>query len=249
MTTRKQRQQQARAERERAEAEEAAAARRKRMTQLGALAVLGALIVVGALIAISQSGSDSGGDGAATASDELSGIDQSGTVLGDANAPVRIVEFGDLQCPVCAQYATDVIPSVIDDEVRPGDASLEFKNFTILGSDSVTAAKASLAAAKQDRYWEFIDLFYANQGTENSGYVTDDFLEEIARDAGVEDIEKFNADRQASALDGEISEIQDEATKLGFNATPSFLVEGPGGKQTLTAPSLDQLESAVQEAG
>jgi protein-disulfide isomerase len=223
-------------------------ARHKRMTQLAALAVLSALIVVAVLIAISQSGSDdSAGSGATTAADELSGLDQSGTVLGDPDAPVRIAEFGDLQCPVCARFASDVIPGLIENEVRPGDATLEFKNFTIIGPDSVTAAKASLAAAEQGRYWEFIDLFYANQGAENSGYVTDAFLDGIASHAGVEDIKRFNSDRHAARLDAELAKVQGEASKVGFNATPSFLVEGPGGRRTLTAPSLEQLEAAVDQ--
>jgi protein-disulfide isomerase len=255
MNTRKQRQQEAREERARLEAEEAAEARRRRMTQLGAGAVLAAIVIIGALIAISQSGSDSdsggGSDiqGAASIESELRGVDQAGTVLGDADAPVRIVEYGDLQCPVCREVAAEVIPTLIEDEVRTGDASLEFKNFTILGPQSVDAAKASLAAAQQGRYWEYIEIFYRNQGTENSGYVTDDFLEGVARAAGVADIGRWHQDRQDPSLDAEIADVQTEATRLGLNATPSFAVRGPGGRRVLTAPPLEQIQSAVRDVG
>ena len=248
MANRKQRQQQARAERERLEAEEAVAARRRRMTQLGTAAVFAALIVVGALIAISQSGSDSGDaeiEGGAAIERELKGLEQTGITLGDPNAPVTIAEFGDLQCPVCREFADQVIPGVIEEHVRPGDAKLEFKNFTILGPDSTDAAKAALAAGNQDRMWEFVDLFYRNQGTENSGYVTDDFLEAVARGAGIPDIEQWNVDREDPALDAEIGAVQSEATRIGFNATPSFLIEGPGGRRALTAPTPSELDAAV----
>ena len=250
MATKAERREQARAQRLRQEAEAAAEERRRRLVRLGAGALFLAVVVVGALIAISQSGSQSGGDssvdGVTAIDDQLKGLPQDGIALGDPKAPVAIVEFGDLQCPVCKAFSEQVIPKLIDDEVRAGDAKLEFKNFNIIGPQSDDAAKAALAAARQGRYWSFIELFYANQGTENSGYVTDSFLEAIARGAGVKNIAEWNADRHDPRLDRELSQVRDEAATLGFNATPSFLVDGPGGQKTLVAPPLEQLEAAVR---
>src|SRR5690606_4494068 len=116
------------------------------------------------------------------------GIPQSGQVLGKRKAPVEIIEFGDLQCPACKFFADEELGTVIDDLVKPGDAKLRFENLTFIGPESTDAAKASLAAAEQGRYWQFIELFYRNQGAENSGYVTGDFLESIAKAAEVPDI-------------------------------------------------------------
>ncbi len=96
-----------------------------------------------------------------------------------------VVEFGDLQCPVCKDYSEQILPEVIEGPVRSGDAKLEFRNWTIIGPDSEDAAKAALAASEQGRYWSFITLFYRNQGAENSGYVSDSFLEAVAEGAGV----------------------------------------------------------------
>ncbi len=253
MATKKERREQAREERERAEAEAAEAARRKRLIQFGAVAFFAALVVVAVLIIVSQSGSDSGGDtaleGVERVDSSLSGVPQDGTMLGDPKAAVTITEYGDLQCPVCAAFSEQVVPDLISEEVKPGNAQLEFKNFNIIGPESEDAAKASLAAAEQGRYWQFIEVFYANQGAENSGYVTDDFLEAVAEAAGVGDIDQFNSDREDPALDEQLSAVQSEAADLGLNSTPSLVVDGPNGSKTLVSPTLDDLQQAIGEVG
>ena len=255
MATKKELREQRRQERLRQEADQAAAAQRKRRLQLGAGAVFAALVVVGVLIVVSQSGSDeSGGDAASVTgtgqvASELQGIPQSGITLGDPGAAVTVTEYGDLQCPVCAAFSEEVLPQLLSDEIKPGNAKLEFKNFNIIGPQSNDAAAASLAAAEQGRYFEFIETFYANQGRENSGYVTDEFLDAIATAAGVTDLDKFNADRADPAIADKIAAVQDEAAKLGLNATPSFVVSGPGGSKKLVAPSLDELRQAIGEVG
>ncbi len=254
MATKKELREQAREQRRQAEAKAAEDARRKRLVQFGAVAFFAALVVVGVLIVVSQSGSDSGGDsgsieGADRIAAELKGVPQDGTTLGDPGATVSITEYGDLQCPVCAAFSEQVVPSLIDHEIKSGDARMEFKNFTIIGPDSETAAKASLAAAEQGRYWQFIELFYANQGPENSGYVTDDFLTAVAEGAGVPEIDKFNADREDPALDQRVAAVQSEAADLGLNSTPSLVVEGPSGSKTLVSPTLAELQQAIEAVG
>ncbi len=181
-------------------------------------------------------------------SNQLHGIPQSGTILGDPGAKVTVVEYGDLQCPVCRAFSFDVAPALISQFVGKGTADYEFRQFPILGPDSVPAAKAALAAGEQGRYWNFVELFYRNQGEENSGYVTDSLLTSIAQAAGVRDISKWNSDRQSSKWDAQISKVQSDAQALGFNSTPSFVVEGPGGKKVLGSGviPLSQIESAIK---
>src|SRR5262245_20574787 len=233
--TRKEQRREAREQRLRREAEAAATARRRRLTQIAAGAGFLAVVVIAGLIAISQSGSGSGGDtsieGSAAVDQELRGLDQHGTKLGKPGAPATIVFFGDLQCPICREYSISTLPTVIDQFVRSGDANLDFRNWIVIGPDSTDAAKAALAAAKQGRYWNFIEVFYRNQGTENSGYVTDSFLEAVANAAEVPDIDRWNSDRQDPSLDGSLKRIDQQANQLGFTGTPSFLVVGPNGQQ------------------
>lgn len=238
---------------ERLDAEQAAAAdqrRRKLIAGVG-IAALAAVIVVVALIVVSQSGDDGGGgDGELAGVDEveseLKGLDQSGSRLGDSKAKVTVVEFGDLQCPACAGFAEQVVPEVIEQAVRPGDANIEFRNYVILGPDSDTAAKAALAASEQDRYWEFVELFYRNQGTEGTGYVTDEFLTDIARGAGVPDLDAWEAAREDPRWDEVIAETERDAVAVGFVGTPSILVEGPGGTEALGTPgSVEEILDAI----
>ncbi|HEX6116690.1 MAG TPA: thioredoxin domain-containing protein [Solirubrobacterales bacterium] len=252
MTKRKDKDARARAREARlAEQREAAEReRRQRLVRLGAAVLFVAVIAVVALIALSGGGE--GGDetieGASAVDRELEGIDQSGTVLGDPDAPVTVREFADLQCPVCASFSEQEIPDVIDRAVRSGDARLEYVNFPILGEDSEVAARAALAAAEQDRMWQFTEIFYANQGFENSGYVTDEFLTGVAEAAGL-DVEAWDEARQDPALDDQIAEAQAEAARLGFDGTPSMVVLGPGGEENLGTPSsARQVLAAIESA-
>jgi protein-disulfide isomerase len=222
-----------RAQRLRKEAEAQAQQRRRRLVQLGGGAALAAICIVAVLVVVSQSGGDasagSGTQSAGSIERQLNGIPQRGTVLGDPKAKVTVIEYGDLQCPVCKQFSLDVAPGVISDLVRKGAANYEFRQFTIIGADSVKAAKAALAAGEQGRYWNFVELFYRNQGAENSGYVTDSFLESVAKGAGVPNIGKWNADRQSSKWNDTLAKVQADAQEQGLDATPSIVVKGPGG--------------------
>jgi protein-disulfide isomerase len=250
MASRKEQREQAREERRRQEAAKQASERRQRLVRLGSAALFGAVVVVAAAIVISQSGGDSGGDTAledvAQVNSELRGLDQQGLTLGDPKAKVTVVEYGDLQCPACQAYSEQIIPEVIAGPVRKGDAKLEFRNWTIIGPQSAVAAKGALSASEQDRYWSFVTLFYRNQGVENSGYVTDSFLEAVARGAGVEDIEKWKQDLQSPRWDAVLRQTSAEAQRAGFSSTPSFVVEGPNGTKPLpSAGSASAIEAAI----
>lgn len=236
-------------------AEQSQEERRRRVVQLGSAAAFLAIAAVAVLIAISQSeteGGDTSLEGTAEVERELAGIPQDGLVLGDPSAAVTLIEFGDLQCPVCKGYAEEVVPEVIDSRVRGGAARIEFRNFTIISQESVSAAAAAVAAGRQGRGWDFIELFYRNQGIERSGYVTDEFLTGVARGAGVPDIARWNADRKSRRVLSEVSADTAEAERLGLSGTPSFAVEGPGtnGLEPLgTLGSAGELEAAIDAVG
>ena len=256
MASRREQKEQLRTERLRREAEEQAKQRRQRLIQYGSGAAFLAVCVVAVLIIVSQSGGGGSGAGAGGAVEDtslvqaqLQGIPQQGTVLGDPKAKVTVVEFGDLQCPICKEFSFDTAPSLIENQVRPGDVKYEFRQFTIINQDSVPAAKAAFAASEQGRYWNFIELFYRNQGEEGTHYVTDDYLTSIAEGAGVPDIAKWNRDRNSSKWDSVLSRTQSQAQAFGFTGTPSIFVEGPGGRKPFpgaTVPTLGQIESAIK---
>lgn len=240
---------------ERVEAETGAAAgdRRAKLMQLAAGAVFLAIVVVVALIVINGTSSDSAGEptpeDAGEIAQTLAGIPQQGMVLGDPSAPVELVEFGDLQCPFCKAYAEEVVPPIIENQVRNGEVKIDFRNFTIIGPQSLPAGAAALAAGEQGRGWNYVELFYKNQGTENSGYADDAFLESIAKAAGVKDLAQWN--RERAKLTGEVEATTREAQQLGFNGTPSFAVKGPStkGLEPIDTPeSVEALEAAIEAA-
>ncbi|HEX6752413.1 MAG TPA: thioredoxin domain-containing protein [Solirubrobacterales bacterium] len=232
-------------------------ARRQSLIKVASAIAFIAVAVVVVLIVVSQNqGSDSGGDssdldGIAEVKQELAGIPQNGMVLGEPGAEVTVLEFADLQCPVCKGYSEEVLPQIVENQVRSGEAKLSFRNFVIIDEQSIPAGAAAIAAGRQGRGWSFVELFYRNQGAERSGYVTDEFLTAIAEGAGVPDVDKWNRDRKSKAVLGEVAASTREAQELGFNGTPSFAMEGPGAKGTEalgTPESAGALESAISTA-
>jgi protein-disulfide isomerase len=231
---------------------------RKRRVQYLSLAAFGAIAVIVALIIISQSG---GGDdsssappanvaGVAQVNSELSGVSQSANVLGDSSAPVTVIEYGDPQCSSCQFFSQHVAPDLISSEVKNGEVKYEFRPFLIIGPDSKPAMKAVLAAGDQGKFWNFLQLFYANQGGENSGYVTDSFLTGLAKAAGVPDIGKWNTDRNDPKWDAVIQQGSSQADSYGFSGTPSIVVQGPKGQKPIggsTIPTIDDVRAAIQQ--
>ncbi|HEX5982983.1 MAG TPA: thioredoxin domain-containing protein [Solirubrobacterales bacterium] len=229
--------------------------RRKQLLQMAAGAAFLVAAVVLVLIVVNASSGGDGGDteleGAAEVNRHLQGIPQRELVLGDANAPVELLEFGDLQCPFCKGVSEEVLPSVIDGVVKSGDARLIFRNFTIIGQESVDAGAAAVAAGKQGRGWSFVEIFYRNQGRENGGFVTDEFLEAVAEAAGVENLDRWNEERKSQATLKEVKAQTEEAQQLGLGGTPTFVIKGPNtdGLEVLGTPeSPGQLEAAIEAA-
>ncbi len=244
-----------REERLQEEQQAGASERRQRLIKLASAAAFLVLVVVAVLIVISQSESD-GGDAssivdAKVVDQELAGIPQTGMILGKPSAKVRLLEFADLQCPVCKGYSEEVLPQVIENQVRSGEAKIDFRNFTIIDAQSTPAGAAAIAAGEQGRGWNFVEVFYRNQGAERSGYVTDEFLTAIAKAAGVSDLAKWNRDRKSQRVVSKVEATSAEAQELGFTGTPSFALEGPAtsGVEAIGTPgSAEELESAIDGA-
>jgi protein-disulfide isomerase len=245
-----------REERLREESQVQSRGRRARLLQLGAGAVFLVIVAVVVLIVVSSSGGGSGGDTkleqVAAVDSLLSGIPQRELTVGDPKAPVELIEFGDLQCPVCKAYSEEMLPPLIEGQVKQGQAKIAFRNFTIIGPQSVPAGTAALGAGEQGRGWNYLELFYRNQGTENSGYADDEFLTAVAKAAGVKDIAAWNRARAGTKLTGEVKKTTEEAERLGFTGTPSFAIRGPktNGMELLGTPtSVGEFESAIEAAG
>src|SRR3954447_10233288 len=192
MASRTQLKQEARAERERIAAETAARDRRtRRLWQLGvAVGVAAAVVIIAILVS-------SAGTKKVAGPTLFSGIPQQGIVLGNPNAPVTMTEFADLQCPACREYTAAVLPTLVRRYVRTGRVKMVYQDLAFLGDDSVKAGRAAAAAGAQNKLWQFIDVFYGEQGEENSGYVTDDFIRGVAQKVPGVNVAKLTSASQA----------------------------------------------------
>jgi protein-disulfide isomerase len=227
--------------------------RRKQLLQLAAGAVFLAIAVVLVLIVVNASSSGDGGDtkleGVKEVNRSLKGIPQSGMVLGDPGAPVELAEFADLKCPFCKAFTEEALPPIIENQVKNGQVKIGYRVYTIIDEQSLPAGAAALAAGEQGRGWNFVELFYRNQGSELKPYADDAFLEAIAKGAGVEDIERWNKER--AELEPEVEATTAEAQEIGFTGTPSLAIEGPNtdGLEAIGTPSsADTLEKELEEA-
>jgi protein-disulfide isomerase len=220
-----------RAEREERVQADAAQAQRKRRLGLLAAAVLVAAVAVVVAILVSSSGGTS--EKARKSSDTarlFSGIPQNGVVLGNPKAPVTFTEFADLQCPVCKAYTLDVMPTLVRRYVRTGRVRMVFRNISILGPDSRAAANAAAAAGLQNQLWQFSDRFYHDQGEENSGYVTDAFIKQVAAQVPGLDAAKLLSQRDSAGAQQQLATANTDAQVRGVNATPTFFL-GKAGSQ------------------
>ncbi|MFY9263943.1 MAG: thioredoxin domain-containing protein [Solirubrobacterales bacterium] len=248
MSSRREEKERARLEREGRERElAAAAARGRRLKIISGVFGLAALAVI-ILVAVSLGGG--GGDGvtgAEAVQARFDGIPQSDFRLGKEDAPVTIVEFADLKCPFCRDFAVAVLPTLVDDYVRDGKLRIDFRNLAFVGEavapgDSADAATFAAATGFQSRFWNFIDLFYANQRDESSRYATDDWLRKLGELVPGLDVEKAFAEREDARVTAQLTAADELFQEHGFSGTPSFLIGKTGGKlEKLEPESVDDV--------
>jgi protein-disulfide isomerase len=249
--TRKQRREQARADRKAMEEAAAAdAARRKRLTSVGVVVAIVVVAVVAILIATSSGGKSAPKAGTNEASkvtaevnNLVGGIPQTGNSLGSPTAPVTLQYYGDLECPICQKFTLGALPSLIQNWVRAGKLRIEYKSLETATREPETfktQQAAALAAGKQAKMWNFIETFYHEQGAEDSGYVTEQYLHNLARQVTGLNLVKWSQDRTNPHYASEIEADAQSANAHNFTGTPSFLIGHTGGTpQVLEYTSLE----------
>lgn len=212
--------------------------------------IVGVAIVMAALMAVlSQLGSAGGSSASSGDVGELySGIPQDGTTLGKSGAPVTVYLYEDFQCPVCGQFSRETFPEMVDRSVRGGEVKVISEPLTFIGSDSVEAARAALATGEQDRYWPYAQLLFEDQGQENSGCVTDDFLTDQAKNTPGLDVEEWSSDLKGSSVTQQLQAAQPQAQSAGVDATPTLIFSGPRGQTMLVGvQDYDQVSQAIAQ--
>jgi protein-disulfide isomerase len=243
------------------------ARKRRRMTFIGG-GVLAAVLIVAILIGITQFGGSSGTDAAivvppdvaagASASPSASpaaspSADGGEMILamGDPNAPVRVEEWADYQCPVCGRWATDVGPKFIQEYVDTGKVYYVFNDFPFIDSyfrnnggkmESVQAAEGARCAFDQGKFWEYHDTLYANQHGENEGDFSKSRLKEIASKLGL-DSAQFNDCLDSGKYRDQVKASYDKAVSSGVSSTPTFVIDG---EQVVGYQTFEQLQQRIE---
>jgi protein-disulfide isomerase len=190
----------------------------------GRLALLLAAVVVlsGSLIAASLVSRGQSAPATRAQVSSFEGIPQAGPALGDPEAKVTLVEHADLQCPYCAEWSIRTLPVLVDEYVRTGEVRIVFRGLAFLGPDSERALRATLAAGRQNRLWDVLERLYHRQGAENSGWVSDELLEEVAGPRAV-------AGSSTPWVDRQLAQASRAAQTGGVQGTPAFQVGRTGG--------------------
>jgi protein-disulfide isomerase len=197
---------------------------------IGVAAIVAAALIVGSIVltgggdnsSSSATTTTTGGKPAALAL--IAGIPQNGTILGSPNAQVRMLQYEDLQCPICKRYTDDAFPAIVNEYVKPGRLRIDFRGLAFLGPDSQKALRIALAAGKQNKLWDVVGLLYENQGGENSGWVTDELIDQILAQVPGLDAAKVKKDAQSVEITKEMQDVSAEATQNGVQGTPSFFI-------------------------
>lgn len=144
-------------------------------------------------------------------------------IIGNPDAPITILEWGDFQCTFCYRFHESSLNIIQKEYIETGIANLVFKDFPLNGPDSVLAAEAAYCAEDQGKYWSYHDELYANWAGERTGWITDDSLNQFAITSDL-DIEKFNSCLDDHKYRQRVLDLEQFGREIGIDATPSFLI-------------------------
>jgi protein-disulfide isomerase len=210
---------------------------RNRLYLLGA-AVLVAVVVIAVVVLVGSGGGSSNGATTTTAVKEttLAGVPQTGDTLGSASAPATLTVFEDPQCPFCKEWNDAALPAVIRDYVRPGKVKIVYRGIEIIGPNSTKGLRAIYAATPQKKLWNMVEGLYAQQGEENSGWITDEVIKQAAETSHA-NADAIFAAMPTAAVSAKLQQAKADASAVGLQGTPTFILQRPlSPPQQLNAP-------------
>ncbi len=150
-------------------------------------------------------------------------IENGSPIMGNPNAPITILEWGDFQCTFCYKFHQSTLDTINDDFIKTGKVKLVFKDFPLNGPDSIIAAEAAYCAEDQEKYWQYHDELYKNWGGERTGWITRVALDKFAVTVNLNLVE-FNSCLDEHKYQNRVITHYEFGKELGIDATPSFLV-------------------------
>jgi protein-disulfide isomerase len=159
---------------------------------------------------------------------------------------VTLVYFGDLECPICREFTLGAQNPLVRNFVRSGKLKIEYRSLETATKEPETfktQQAAALAAGKQNKMWQFLELFYHEQGEEASGYVTERYLQGLAQQVPGLNLAGWTAARNDPQFQNMLVSDAQAASNAGLTSTPAFQFGKTGGSlrkfeySSLTNPS------------
>ena len=150
-------------------------------------------------------------------------------ILGDPDAPITLVEFGDYQCHYCNVFFQSIEKDIVKNYVDTGKVKIIFKDYNIIGEDSVKASQGAHCANDQGLFWEYHDILYSNWTGENNGWASSENLAIFAQQIGL-NMNKWSECMNKGSHSQIILKSNDDARTLELTGTPAFFIINSEGK-------------------
>ena len=144
-------------------------------------------------------------------------------ILGNSDAPITIVEWGDYQCTYCYKFHQNTLEIINEEFIKTGKVKVIFIDFPLNGFDSKLASEASYCAQDQGKYWEYHDELYKNWAGERTGWITRESLSKFAESINLSSTQ-FNKCLDDRKYKEKVNSMYEFGNQIGIDATPSFLV-------------------------
>jgi len=156
-------------------------------------------------------------------------LENGSTVLGNPNAPITLVEFGDYQCHYCHVFFESIEGKIMKKYIETGKVNMIFKDYNIIGQDSVKASQGAHCAKDQGMFWEYHDILYSNWTGENNGWASGTNLANYAQNIGL-DMDEWSECMVNQKHSDIILASNEDAKKLQLTGTPAFFVINSDGQ-------------------
>jgi protein-disulfide isomerase len=150
-------------------------------------------------------------------------------ILGDPDAPITLVEFGDYQCHYCNVFFETTENDIIKNYVETGKVKIIFKDYNIIGEDSVKASQGAHCAKDQGMFWEYHDTLYSHWTGENNGWASGTNLTNFAEEIGL-DMNVWTECMMQQKHSQIILSSNEDARALELTGTPAFFVINSEGQ-------------------
>ncbi len=170
-----------------------------------------------------------------------------GVTLGDEDAPVTVVEFGDYQCPGCGAFALSVKPQLEGTMVASGEVKFVFYDFPLISihPNAFLAARAARCSDEQGGYWEYHETLFRNQARWAAATMPssafEDYAEEVGMDGGA-----FSACLNSDKYADVVSANMELGTRMGVNGTPTVMVNANGNLRRINSNDFQSISSAIE---